>query len=259
MQIDEDPGSFQTLKNIMSTLRQPDGCPWDREQTPVSLKPYLIEEAYEVLEAIDSGDPKRLCEELGDLLLQVVFLAQIGAEKKDFDIQDVIRGINAKMLHRHPHVFGNDRAESAAEVCQRWEALKREEKGEDASILDGIPRSMPALAGGQALQGRAARVGFDWPEVDQVIDKVAEESREFKNAADRERRAEEFGDLLFSLVNVARHLEMDAEEALGRANQRFRHRFAYIEKACRERGVAIDSLPLEEMERLWQEAKKEGV
>jgi tetrapyrrole methylase family protein/MazG family protein len=248
--------SFETLKNIMSTLRQPGGCPWDREQTSVSLKPYLIEEAYEVVEAIESGDPKRLCEELGDLLLQVVFLAQIGVDKKDFNMRDVLQGINTKLLHRHPHVFGNERAENAAEVCQRWEDLKRKEKGGEGSLLDGIPRSMPALSYSKALQERAARVGFDWPDIEGVIDKVAEESRELKQVADRERRVEEFGDLLFALVNVGRHLEVDPEEALGRTNQRFRERFAYIEKTCREQGVAIHSLSLGEMEQLWQEAKK---
>ncbi|MBM2830970.1 MAG: Protein mazG [Dehalococcoidia bacterium] len=259
MQEKRDPGSFETLTSIMSTLRQPDGCPWDREQTAASLKPYVIEEAYEVIEAVDSGDPEKLCEELGDLLLQVVFQAQIAAERQEFDIKDVIRGISDKLVHRHPHVFGNVRIKTAAEVTHRWEALKREEKGKETSVLDGVPRNMPALACSQALQERAARVGFDWPDVGGVMEKVVEETRELKEAAAPERRAEEFGDLLFALVNLARHLGIDAEDALRRTGQRFSARFGYLEGTCRERGVPIDSLSLEEMDGLWEEAKSKGV
>jgi len=258
LQDKRDAGSLERLTGIMSTLRQPGGCPWDREQTPASLKPYVIEEAYEVIEAVDGGDPRKLCEELGDLLLQVVFQAQIAAERGEFDIEDVIRGISDKLVHRHPHVFGDARLTTAAEVTHHWEALKREEKGGRVSILEGVPRNMPALAYSQALQERAARVGFDWPDVEGVVEKVAEEARELKEAAATERKAEEFGDLLFALVNLARRTGIDAEDALRRTGQRFKARFGYLEGACRERSVPVDSLSLEEMDRLWEEAKRKG-
>lgn len=252
----EQPGKFETLRDIMATLRSPEGCPWDREQTHLSIKANLLEECYEAIEAIEKGDDKKLCEELGDLLMQIVFHARIAEEQKRFTTEDVIQGISAKLVRRHPHVFGGANAQSAQDSWNHWETTKERERGEGVSMLDGIPRIMPALAQSQSLQGRAARVGFDWPSVEQVIDKVAEETGELKQAVGRERKTEELGDLLFALTNVARHLELDSEEALRGANGRFRRRFAHLEKVCKEHGVALNSLSLAEMDKLWEEAKK---
>src|SRR5919202_2931201 len=200
----------------MARLRAPapDGCPWDREQTHESLRRYLLEETYEALEALDSGDPAALEEELGDLLLQIVFHAQIADEAGEYDLGDVVAGICSKMIRRHPHVFGADRAKDAAAVLRNWEALKRAERaGKDQahkSMLDGVPRAMPALAYSQAVQARAARVGFDWPDVQGVLDKVAEEAREVAQSASEAERQEEFGDLLFVLVRLADRLGVNA-------------------------------------------------
>lgn len=247
--------NFAALVDIVARLRGPGGCPWDQEQTHLSLKPSLLEECYETLEAIDKGDGGKLCEELGDLLMHVVLHSQIAGEKGEFDIADVVLGINSKLTHRHPHVFAEAKVDSSQDVALRWEILKQEERGTD-SILAGLPRGMPALALSLALQRRAARVGFDWREIGEVIDKIAEEVKELRDCADRKERAREFGDLLFALVNAARRLDVDPEEALRSANERFSQRFRHMEDDCRRQGVAISSLTLEQQDELWEEAKR---
>jgi len=248
-----DSGEFDDLVAIIARLRGPGGCPWDREQTHSSLKGNLTEEAYEVLEAIDRGDMQDLCEELGDLLLQVVLHAQIASDDGDFEIGDVIRSISKKLIRRHPHVFGDAEATDAKQVIAHWETLKREEgKG---SLLSGLPRDMPALSYAQASQRRVARVGFDWKEVKDVVHKLAEEVAEFEAAAEHWRKVEEFGDILFTLANVARRLDIDLEAALRGTNQRFYERFCLMEKLCKERDISLAQLSLEEMDALWEEAK----
>jgi tetrapyrrole methylase family protein/MazG family protein len=245
---------FDELVAIIARLRGPGGCPWDREQTHSSLKGNLTEEAYEVLEAIDKGDMQDLCEELGDLLLQVVLHAQIARDDGDFEIGNVIRGISTKLIRRHPHVFGDAEAKDARQVIAHWETLKREEgKG---SLLSGLPRDMPALSYAQAVQRRVARVGFDWEEVKDVVRKLAEEVAEFEAAVEHRRKVEEFGDILFTLANVARRLDIDLEAALRGANQRFYERFCRMEELCKERGISLAQLSLEEQDALWEEAKR---
>ena len=250
----EELGSFDTLLRILAYLRSPDGCPWDREQTHQSLKRNLLEECHELLEAIDSGEPERLAEELGDILLQVAFHTQVAREAGEFQPTDVIRGINRKLIQRHPHVFGDDSVADANEVVQRWEEFKGRTK-DDRPLLEGIPSSTPALAYSQLMQDRAAKPGFDWEKVEGVLDKVAEELRELRQANSPEERARELGDLLFSIVNVARWLDIHAEDSLRQANKRFLERFTTMERLCKERGLDFQSLPLDEKEALWQEVK----
>jgi len=245
---------FATLTDIIARLRGPHGCPWDRKQTHQSLKPPLLEECYEVLEAIDQADSQELCRELGDVMMQVVFHAQIAAEQGEFAIEDVLREINTKLIHRHPHVFEGAKVKDAQEVVQNWESLKQEERP-GASVLSSLPKGMPALAYSQALQRRAATVGFDWRRFDDVVQKLAEEVEEMRQAIDQQERVSEFGDLLFALTNVARWLDIDLEDALRLANERFYQRFRYMEKACEQRGITLSSLPLEEQDKLWEEAK----
>ncbi|MBI2873333.1 MAG: nucleoside triphosphate pyrophosphohydrolase [Chloroflexi bacterium] len=245
----------------MRRLRAPQGgCPWDLEQSHASLRPNLLEEVYEALEAIESGDPKALAEELGDLLIQVVFHAQIGAEEGAFDIHDVVRGINEKLHRRHPHVFGDTQVADSAEVKVNWDRIKREEHelaGErERSILDGAATTMPALAYSHAIQERAARAGFDWESMAGVLEKVAEELRELESSPSPEEREQELGDLLFSVVNAARWMEIHAEDALRGANRRFYRRFTHMERLCRERGLDFAGMPMEGKEALWQEAKR---
>jgi tetrapyrrole methylase family protein/MazG family protein len=252
----ENLDSFAALRQIIAKLRSPEGCPWDRKQTHASLKPYLIEECYETLQALDEGAPQKLCEELGDLLLQIVLHAQIATEAGQFSIDDVIRGISSKLIHRHPHVFGGQKVQDVGEVELNWEALKQEEREEGESLLAGAPEQMPALAYSQSIQRRVAGVGFDWEKVEEIIDKLAEEVSEIKNATDQQEKAKEFGDLLFTLANVARRLDIDLEMALRSANQRFCRRFAYMEEACRNRGVSFGSLSFDEQNALWEEAKR---
>ena len=251
-----DSGGFAKLRQIIAKLRGPEGCPWDRKQTHASLKPYLIEECYEVLQVLDEGAPQELCEELGDLLLQIMLHAQIATEAGQFSIDDVIHGISNKLIHRHPHVFGGQKVQDAGEVELNWEALKQEEREEGESLLAGAPEQMPALAYSQSIQRRVAGVGFDWEKVEEIIDKLAEEVAEIKQAPDQQERAKEFGDLLFTLVNVARRLDIDLEMALRSANQRFCRRFAHMEEACRNRGVSFGSLSFDEQNVLWEEAKR---
>jgi tetrapyrrole methylase family protein/MazG family protein len=252
----KNPNNFAVLKEIIAKLRSPEGCPWDRKQTHASLRPYLIEECYEVLQALEKGTPQKLCEELGDLLLQIMLHAQIAAEAEQFDIDDVVRGISGKLVHRHPHVFGGRKVQDAGEVELNWQALKQEEREEGESLLSGVPEQMPALAYSQSIQRRVAGVGFDWEEVDEIIDKLAEEVAEIKQAPNQQEKAQEFGDLLFTLANIARRLDIDLEMTLRSANQRFCRRFACMEKLCRERGLNFSSLSLDEQNALWEEAKR---
>jgi tetrapyrrole methylase family protein/MazG family protein len=248
--------SFAELKNIISRLRGPRGCPWDRQQTHVSLRPYLIEECYEVLQALEDGPPAKLCEELGDLLLQIMLHAQMSAENGQFTIDDVVQGISAKLVHRHPHVFGDAEAKDAAEVRHNWEALKNAERHNEGSILSGVPRSMPSLSYSNSIQRRVAAVGFDWEKTEDILEKLTEEVAEIMEAGDKEEKAREFGDLLFVLVNIARRQDVDLETALGGANRRFYNRFACMEQLCRQRGVSFADLSFAGQNDLWAEAKK---
>lgn len=257
MSLPEKLNQFDTLVGIIARLRGPGGCPWDREQTHASLREALLEECYEVLEALDEGDAKKLGEELGDLLMQVVLHAQIAAEAGEFEISDVIRSISTKLVQRHPHVFGSLKVKDAGEVLINWEALKRKERGSDTSILANVPKQLPALSYSQDIQSRVARVGFDWEDIKGVIDKLTEEVGELKQAESSELKAREFGDLLFTLVNIARWLGVDSESALREANKRFYRRFSYMEKVCRQRGVNFADLSFNEQNALWEEAKKE--
>ncbi len=253
-------GSFDSFVRIVQRLRAPDGCPWDRQQTHESLKPYVVEEAYEVVEAIDKGDPATISEELGDLLLQVVLHAQVAQEAEEFDITDVISAIAAKMVRRHPHVFGDVAVSGAEEVLVNWEAIKRterEEKEEGETMFAGIPKHMPALQAAQEIQGRAARVGFDWKEIQPVLDKVCEEVEELSRAQNAAERQAELGDILFALVNVARHLGVNAEMALRSSNQKFVERFTAMEKLAAKQGVDFATLELEQQDALWNQVKTE--
>ena len=252
---EEKLDSFDALQGIVARLRAPDGCPWDRKQTHNSLKPYMLEECYEAMEALDEGDSQKLCEELGDLMLEIALHTQIATEAGEFRMEDVLRGINAKLVHRHPHVFGDAEVKDAREVAFKWEELKSEERKEGESILAGVPKQMPALAASQSIQRRAAQVGFDWRDIEGPVEKLAEEVTELKETTNHQERVHELGDLLFALVNVARWLDIDAEEALRLANERFRYRFGYIEERCRQRNVLPSSLSLEELDTLWEEAK----
>ncbi len=252
----EDLDGFATLKEIVARLRGPDGCPWDRKQTHASLKPYLIEECYEVLRAVEEAAPEKLCEELGDLLLQIMLHAQIAAEAGQFNIDDVVQAISKKLVHRHPHVFHGEDEAGAGKVELNWEVLKQEERGEGKSLLSDVPEQMPALSYSQSIQRRVAGVGFDWEKVEGIIEKLAEEVDEIRQAAGQQERAEEFGDLLFTLVNIARRLDVDLEMSLRSANQRFCRRFAYMEEVCRERGISLGNLSLAEQNALWEEAKR---
>jgi tetrapyrrole methylase family protein/MazG family protein len=249
---------FGELLSIMARLRAEGGCPWDREQTRESLRPFLIEEAHEVLEAIDAADPSLLREELGDLLFQVVFHARIAEERGEFTMGDVLVALADKMIRRHPHVFGDRRVESAAQALSQWEAIKRAEGGPGRSALHGIPKSLPALLRAQRVQHRASRVGFDWQEPMAALVKVEEELGELTGAL-RERCDEavraEIGDLLFAVVNVARLAGADPDSALRAAVDRFQTRFQRMEDAADHSGRELRSLTLEEMERLWAEAK----
>ena len=254
---------FTTLLDIMAHLRDPNtGCPWDKVQSPETLKRYLIEESYEVIEAIDSGNFDKYAEELGDLLLQVAFHAQLAREEDQFDVSDVIRHIVEKLIRRHPHVFGNLAVSSADEVLVNWEAIKLTEKGyEDrTSILDGIVKALPALMRAQEVSKKAAKAGFEWDNIDGVFAKLDEEVAELREArlqANKERIADEIGDILFTVVNLARFEKIDAEAALQRMIDRFTKRFRHIEAAAQARGINLESMTQSEMEAVWQQAKQE--
>ena len=251
-----DPGRIETLRAIMQALRQPmTGCPWDLEQNFETIAPYTIEEAYEVADAITRGSRGDLCEELGDLLLQVVYHAQMAEEEKAFTFDDVVEAICRKMVRRHPHVFGDEKARSAKLAKGFWEEMKaRERKDAKPGVLDGVPAALPGLTRAVKLQAKAAKVGFDWPSVDNVYDKIAEEVAEFRAAAP-DKKAEEYGDLLFAMANVARHLGIDPEAALRNANGKFERRSRYIEARLAERGKLPAQSDLAEMDGLWDEAK----
>jgi MazG family protein len=252
---------FERLLDIMHRLRGPAGCPWDREQTRISLKPYLIEEAYEVLEAIESGGVDALREELGDLLFQVVFHAEIAGERGEFTMADVLARLGDKMVSRHPHVFGDATVETPGQALAQWESIKQREaqaRGQRRSVIDGVPRALPALVRAQRTQSKAARVNFDWPDARAAWGKVEEEIREASSAlaaGDEARFAEELGDVLFSLVNVARLSSLDAEDVLQRAIEKFRRRFTTMEDDLNARGKSVSSVSPEELERSWEAVK----
>ena len=257
--------NFSKLREIIAILRGPDGCPWDKKQTHESLKRYLIEETYEVIEAIDSGDIDHLIEELGDVLLQVMLHAQIGEDDGYFSVDDVIEGLSAKMIRRHPHVFGNAKAENAEEVVQNWQEIKEQEKGKvSASLLEGVSKSQPNLLRAYELQKKAAKVGFDWQEITPALEKVKEELDEFIQELDGtddglELAKKEFGDLLFAFVNVARFLNIHPEEALFETNEKFIRRFQYVEERVKESGRAFEEHTLEQLDKYWDDAKEKGL
>lgn len=253
---------FQRLIEIMARLRSPEGCPWDREQNFDSIKPYLLEETYEVLDAVDKRDWRALAEELGDVMLEAVFFAQMAAEEKLFGIEDSLDAINEKLVRRHPHVFGSGTAKTPGEVKQRWDEIKAEEKrdkNQAPELLEPVPRALPALVEATQLTSRAAGVGFDWPNAGQVLEKLDEELKELAEArqgASREKIEGELGDVLFVLVNLARFLAVDPEQALRKTNRKFRERFGYVERKLKEEGKSPSEATLEEMDALWNEAKR---
>src|SRR5271154_5661644 len=255
------PG-FARLVEIMARLRAPGGCPWDREQNFETIKPYLLEETYEVMDAIDARDFEGLEDELGDLLLQAVFFAQMASEEGRFDISGSLDAINRKLVRRHPHVFAEGDAKTSAEVLKRWDEIKAQEKpARPKGLLAGVPRSLPALVEAQKIAGRAAGAGFDWPNLEQVFDKLREELAELDAAragARQEEVEDELGDLLFVVVNIARFLKVDPEQALRKTNAKFRGRFAHVEAGVEASGKTLQEAGIEEMERLWQEAKRLG-
>ncbi len=270
--------SFDDLVALMARLRSPEGCPWDREQTYDTLAPMLLEEAYEAFEAVEEareGRPLELRDELGDLLFQIVFYAQVAHERGEFSIHDVTEAIYTKMVRRHPHVFADASANDAAEVLRNWEAIKAEEKrlagkdarAEDASLLDGVSTKAPALMEAHQLATKAARVGFDWKRIEDIFDKLHEEVNELQAAMKERTEAEEaagarireeIGDVLFAVTNIARHLQVEPEAALKSTNRKFRRRFRHIEQGLKARGRSPDAATLEEMEALWQESKQNG-
>lgn len=270
---DSAADDFARLVEIMARLRAPGGCPWDREQTFDSIKPYFLEETYEVMNAIDARDWPNLAEELGDLLLQVVFFSQMASEAGYFEVSDSVKAINSKLIRRHPHVFGDGEAKTASDVVRRWDEIKAQEKEEkdkkekvDASaaatkpkgILSGVPRALPALVEAQQISSKAARAGFDWPAIDDVFAKLREELAELdaaRTGGSQEEIESEAGDLLFTIVNIARFLKVDPEQALRRCNARFRRRFGQVEEGLAQRDKTTADASLDEMEALWQAAK----
>lgn len=258
---------FRKLVELMDTLRGPGGCPWDQEQTPETLKAMLIEESYEVLEALDWSSPAALCDELGDLLLQIVFHSRIAKERGEFDIDDVCRSIHEKMVRRHPHVFGTARFESSGELLREWERIKAGEKGdqdqneERKALLDALPDRLPAIYATYQMSAKAARVGFDWPNLEALGGKVLEEFQELAVAVRDRNEAEikeEVGDFLFAAVNVARFLQVDPETSLSRANHKFSRRYASMEDYFGRQGKSLAEVTPEEMERQWQRQKREA-
>jgi len=253
---------FQRLVEIMARLRAPDGCPWDREQNFASIKKYTLEETYEVLDAIDRQDWSDLREELGDFLLQAVFYAQMASEENLFNIDDSLDAINEKLVRRHPHIFADAVAETGSQVLKQWNEIKAEERKlkpeKPQGLLDTVPRALPALVEAQQITSRAAGVGFDWENAGQVMDKLHEEIAEFnvaREAVSADQMEDELGDLLFVIVNLARFVKVDPEQALRRTNSKFRARFGHIERRLEEQGRKVSGTPIEELEALWQEAK----
>src|SRR5688572_10078400 len=254
--------SFESFAEIVAHLRAPNGCPWDREQTHETLRKHLLEESYEAIFAIDSRNFADMREEFGDLLLQIVLQAQIANEEGQFNVNQVIQGIHSKIVRRHPHVFGDLKLEGVQGVLANWEKLKeheRREKKVERGLLDGVPVALPALSQAQEYQDRAARVGFDWPEIEGVLEKVKEEIEEIKNAETNVELASEIGDLFFALVNVARWKNVDAESVLRQTNMKFKKRFAYVEQGAKRQDRNLSDMTLDEMDVLWNEAKKHAV
>ncbi len=254
--------SFESFVEIIAHLRAPDGCPWDKEQTHDSLRKHLLEESYEAISAIDLGNFTDMREEFGDLLLQVVLQSQIANEEGQFNINQVVQGIHSKIVRRHPHVFGDLELDGVDGVLTNWEKLKekeRKEKKQEKGLLDGVPMALPALSQAQEFQDRAARVGFDWPEIEGVLDKVKEEIEEIKNAETDFELASEIGDLFFALVNVARWKKIDSESALRGTNMKFKKRFGYVEQSAKNQERNLSGLTLDEMDLLWNEAKRQGL
>jgi len=262
---------FARLVEIMARLRAPGGCPWDREQTFDTIKPYLLEETYEVMDSIDARDWDGLADELGDLLLQVVFFSQMAKEAGHFDVTDAIEAINSKLVRRHPHVFADGDAKTADDVTRKWDEIKATEKAaktKPAGLLGGVPRSLPALMEAKQIAGRAAGAGFDWNNVDEVLEKLREELAELDGArkalsqekpGSQDALQDEIGDLLFVIVNIARFLKVDPEQALRGTNSKFRRRFAHVEQGLEAQGKSAQKATVEEMERLWREAKSRGL
>jgi MazG family protein len=259
--------AMERVLDLMARLRAPDGCPWDREQTPASLKPQMLEECYEVLEAIDGGSSADMVEELGDLLLHIAFQAQIAREKGDFTFADVATALADKLVRRHPHVFGTEKVADATATIRLWDELKKAEKPERTSALDGVPLALPALMRAETLQKKARKVGFDWPDARGALEKVTEEIAELRaelepsiaagTPAVTPETAEEIGDLLFALVNLTRHLKLDAESLLTSANDKFSRRFRAVEERIKARGKEMKACPLEELDAAWDEVKAE--
>jgi tetrapyrrole methylase family protein/MazG family protein len=254
--------SFESFAEIVAHLRAPNGCPWDREQTHQTLRTHLLEEAYETLSAMDTNDVESMHEEFGDLFLQVLLNSQIASEANEFTITNVIKNINDKLIRRHPHVFGDVQVDGVNGVLQNWEKLKEKERGgkkAEKGILDGVPAALPALIQAQEYQDRAARVGFDWPQIDGVLDKIREEIEEIKKAETDFELASEIGDLFFVLVNLARWKHVDAESVLRGTNLKFKKRFAFVEQGAKKQERNLSDMTLDEMDALWNEAKKAGI
>lgn len=256
MTIPKDLRRFSSLVKIIATLRGTNGCPWDKEQTHSTLRETFLQECYEVLDALDSLDAGKMREELGDLLLHIVMQSRIAEEAGEFKIADVIESINQKLIHRHPHVFGEQKVTGVDEIIHNWEELKREEKGTEESIIASVPRSMPALSYSQEVQHRVAQVGFDWENDEGVIEKLAEEVGELTRAETEKSKTEEFGDLLFTLANIARRQKVDLEVALRESNQKFARRFQFMEGVCRQRNLRFSELSFKQQNQLWEEAKQ---
>jgi len=253
--------AFRQLVELMAALRGPEGCPWDRKQTPESLKPFLVEECYEVIDALDEGKPDKIKEELGDLLFQIIFHARIAEEAGQFSMRDVITAIQEKMTRRHPHVFGDEKLFTDKEVLANWEEIKKKEKGHEdrKSILEGVPNELPSLLRAHRLQERAARVGFDWNHLNEALPKLDEEIAEFKESLKEENAGkieEELGDVFFTLVNISRFLGVNPDEALRKTISKFIHRFRYIEEQAESAGKSLNDMSMNDMEKLWQEAKE---
>jgi tetrapyrrole methylase family protein/MazG family protein len=247
---------FEKLVGIVSRLRAPDGCPWDKQQTHRSLREFLLAESFEVLEALDEDDSQKLCQELGDLLLQIVLHSQIAGEKREFRLAEVLEHINAKLIRRHPHIFAHAEVAGVEEVEHNWEEIKKSERHPETSILESVPKEMPGLAYSQDIQRRAAQTGFDWENIEGVIEKLTEEVNELKASVSQREKEEEFGDLFFTLVNVARRMGVDPESSLRQSNRKFFRRFSYMEKLCRQHGLSLTQMSFAEQNGLWEEAKK---
>jgi len=255
---DSEHAAFEELRAVIARLRAPDGCPWDREQTHASLRPYVIEEAYEVVALLDAGDTSKLPEELGDLLFQVLLHTQLAEEAGEFTMVEVLTGLSQKLVRRHPHVFGDVKLDNAEQVIDQWDRLKQDERMESESVLANVPAAMPALAYAQTLLRRAESAGFAWPHRDDILQKLTEEIGELAAATSKEAAAEELGDILLNVANYARAIGIDAEEALREAGHKFRRRFTYVETNARERSIDMRASSRDELMALWDEAKAIG-